>query len=66
MKNHPFIDGNKRTGFVAGILFIEVNGYRFTAPEDEAARAVIDLAASSLDEAGYTSLLRANAAPTLK
>jgi death-on-curing protein len=61
VKNHPFVDGNKRTGFVAGILFIELNGYRFTAPEDEAARAVLDLAASILEEAGYTAFLRANA-----
>ena len=28
---HPFVDGNKRTGFVVGVLFLELNGYRFTA-----------------------------------
>ena len=31
VRNHPFIDGNKRVGFVVGILFLELNGYRFTA-----------------------------------
>jgi len=30
VRNHPFVDGNKRTGFVVGILFLELNGYRFT------------------------------------
>ena len=60
VKNHPFVDGNKRTGFVAGILFLELNGYRFTATEDAAADAVLALAAGKLDEAGYTIFLRRN------
>ncbi len=29
VQNHPFVDGSKRTGFVVGILFLELNGYRF-------------------------------------
>jgi death-on-curing protein len=61
VRNHPFVDGNKRTGFVAGILFLELNGYRFNAPEDAAAEAVLALAAGTLDEAGYTEFLRQNA-----
>ncbi len=61
VRNHPFVDGNKRIGFVAGILFLELNGYRFTASEEDAAEAVIQLAAGKLDEAGYTAFLRANA-----
>ena len=60
VRNHPFVDGNKRTGFVVGILFLELNGYRFTATQENAAQAVIELAAGTLDEAGYTSFLRAN------
>ena len=60
VRNHPFVDGNKRTGFVVGILFLELNGYRFTATQERAAQAVIELAAGTLDEAGYTSFLRAN------
>ncbi|MCP5127415.1 MAG: type II toxin-antitoxin system death-on-curing family toxin [Gammaproteobacteria bacterium] len=55
VRNHPFIDGNKRTGFIVGILFLELNGARFTAPEAEAAQAVLALAAGTLDE---TVLLR--------
>ncbi len=62
LKNHPFIDGNKRTGFVAGVLFLELNGCRFTASEPAAAQAIIALAAGGLDEAGYVGLLRENVA----
>jgi death-on-curing protein len=60
VKNHPFLDGNERTGFVAGILFLELNGYRFTATEAAAAEAVLALAAGGSDEAGYTAFLREN------
>lgn len=62
VRNHPFIDGNKRTGFVVGILFLELNGYRFHASEEDAAQAVLALAAGKLDEAGYGAFLRVNAA----
>ena len=60
VRNHAFVDGNKRTGFVAGILFLELNGYRFTAKQEAAAQAVFMLAAGTLDEAGYTAFLRAS------
>jgi death-on-curing protein len=60
VRNHPFIDGNKRTGFVVGILFLELNGYRFSATEADAAQAVLALAAGTLDEASYAAFLRAN------
>jgi death-on-curing protein len=60
VRNHPFLDGNKRTGFVVGILFLELNGYRFVASEEDAAQAVLKLADGSLDEADYSSFLRGN------
>ena len=60
VKNHPFIDGNKRTGFVLGVLFLELNGYSFVATEEAAAQAVLGLAAGDIDEAGYGEFLRAN------
>ena len=60
VRNHPFVDGNKRTGFVVGVLFLELNGYRFTASEEDAARAVVNLAAGNLDETGYGAFLRGN------
>lgn len=61
VRNHPFVDGNKRTGFVVGILFLELNGYRFTASEEDAAQMVIALAGGDIHERGYCSFLRANA-----
>lgn len=45
VQNHPFFDGNKRTGFVVGILFLELNGFDFIASEAEAGQAVLGLAA---------------------
>ena len=61
VQNHPFVDGNKRTGFVIGVLFLELNGYRFTASEETAAQAVLDLAAGAMDQNKFCEFLRANA-----
>jgi death on curing protein len=61
VRNHPFLDGNKRTGFVVGVLFLELNGYRFHASETEATQAVLDLAAGQIDDAALASWLQANA-----
>jgi death-on-curing protein len=66
VRNRPFVDGNKRSGFVAGILFLELNGYNFTASEEDAARTVLKLAAGTLDEASYADFLRANTQPVRK
>ena len=63
VQNHPFIDGNKRTGFVVGITFLELNGYRFTATEADAAQAVLELAAGTIDEDGLRDFICANAEP---
>jgi death-on-curing protein len=60
VRNHPFVDGNKRTGFVVGVLLLELNGYAFSAPEEEAAQAVIALAAGQFDEGGYAAFLDAH------
>ena len=64
VRNHPFVDGNKRTGFVAGVLLLELNGFRFIASEEDATQAVMSLAAGTLDEASYTAWLRANSERT--
>jgi len=58
--DHPFVDGNKRTGFVVGVLFLELNGYRFIASEEDAAQAVLSLAAGTLKEAAFAAWMRAN------
>jgi len=63
VRNHPFIDGNKRTGFVIGVLFLELHGFVFKASEADATQAVMALAADTLDEAAFTAWLRENAKP---
>ena len=60
VRNHPFIDGNERTGFVTGVLVLELNGFIFRASEEDATQAVFGLAGGALDEAAYTRWLRAN------
>ncbi len=64
VRNHPFVDGNKRTGFVIGILFLELNGFKVIASEEDATQAVMSLAAGTLDEAAFAAWLRANSKRT--
>jgi death on curing protein len=67
IQNHPFVDGNKRTGFVIGVLFLELHGelhgLDFKASEEDATQAVMALASGTLDEAAFTAWLRENAKP---
>ena len=63
VRNHPFVDGNKRTGFVLGILFLELNGWNFLAAEEDAAQAVLALAAGEVDENAFAAFLSANVKP---
>jgi death-on-curing protein len=57
VKNHPFLDGNKRAGFIAAALFIEINGYRIQAPEEEAVLETLALAAGETSEEAYATWL---------
>ena len=63
VKNHPFIDGNKRTGFTIAVVFLELNGENFGASEVDATIQTLALAASELDEVGYAEWLKANCQP---
>lgn len=60
VKNHPFLDGNKRTGFVVGVLFLELNGYRFSATEADAAVRTLALAAGDMSESAFAVWLKTN------
>ena len=60
VKNHPFVDGNKRTGFAVAALFIELNGYRFEATEADVVVQTLGLAAGEISEATYAGWLKAN------
>jgi death-on-curing protein len=60
VKNHPYIDGNKRTGFIVAVTFLELNGRRFGASEVDAALRTLALAAGEMTEAAYATWLKAN------
>ena len=55
IKNHPFIDGNKRAGFVALVTFLELNGHRLMCSEDEETAMVLRAAASEITEDEWTA-----------
>jgi death-on-curing protein len=60
VKNHPFIDGNKRIALATAIMFLELNGYRFEADEADAVIRTLALAAGDLKEAEYSRWIGAN------
>ena len=57
VKNHPFIDGNKRTAFAACVVFLMINGERLTASQSDATAAMLRLAASELSEVEFAGWL---------
>ena len=58
VKNHPFLDGNKRIGFMAAYTFLGINGFRLDAPEEEAVLQTLALAAGEIDADAYAAWLR--------
>jgi death-on-curing protein len=58
VKNHPFIDGNKRTGTLAAIAFLALNGVQVEFDEAEIVAMIIGLAASEVDEIRLANWLR--------
>ena len=60
VRSHPLVDGNKRAGFVIGVLFFGLNGFGLRAKGEDATQAVLNLAAGDLDEAGYAVRLEGN------
>lgn len=62
-RNHPFVDGNKRTALVVAFLFLRLNGCTVTASQEETYRTFLALAAGELDEAGLAAWLAARCQP---
>lgn len=60
-RNHPFLDGNKRMAFMTAALFLELNGRRLAAPEEEVAVNTLALAAGTFMEEQYAEWLRLRA-----
>jgi death-on-curing protein len=62
-RNHPFVDGNKRTAYVALELCLRLNGLRFVVSDAEAAVVMLHLAAGEVSDEEFTAWVRQNAAP---
>ena len=60
VKNHAFVDGNKRTAFFATYIFLGLNGYELDVDEAEAAAIVIDLASSQVSDSDFALWLETN------
>jgi death-on-curing protein len=59
-RNHPFIDGNKRTAFLAAYVFLRANGQLLIASKDDAKRTMVGLAAGEIGEATFAAWLKKN------
>jgi death on curing protein len=59
-RNHPFVDGNKRTAFVAIELFLGLNGYDFNASDEDCILTILALAAGEMEEAQLAAWVRAS------
>ena len=61
MQNHPFVEGNKRTAFIAAFAFLRINGWYLDAPEGEAEEMMLALSARRIDEGAFTEWLERRA-----
>jgi len=60
VRNHPFIDGNKRTGAVASVVFLMMNGIEINADEDNFEKTVLSAAEGKIDKAVIARFFRNN------
>lgn len=60
-KHHPFVDGNKRTAFVAVELFLTLNGWKLSASDADAVLAMLAVAAGEINETGFAEWIRRHA-----
>jgi len=62
-RNHPFVDGNKRTAFAALFMFLALNGMEFEPSEVDATMSVLRLAAGDISDDEFTRWVRTHAHP---
>ncbi len=62
-QNQPFVDGNKRTGLAAALVFLDLNGVAISDRDGRLHQAMIDLAEKRVDKNGLAELLRDLASP---
>ena len=58
VQNHPFIDGNKRTGAVSALTFLALNGYKLKATQDDFEAMVLSVASSKMEKEGVAEFLK--------
>jgi death-on-curing protein len=63
VRNHPFVDGNKRIGFLALGLFLSLNGFELAVDQAEAVETIFRLAAGRLSEPALTEWVEKHIAP---
>jgi death-on-curing protein len=66
IKNHPFIDGNKRTGMLAIRAFLYRNGFDFDPEDNDGVETAVKVASSEMDESALAAWIRANSRPHRK
>ena len=59
-QNHPFVDGNKRTGAVASLVFLSLNGIDIEADEEEFEKTVLGVTEGKIDKAAVSEFFRKN------
>jgi death-on-curing protein len=62
-RNHPFIDGNKRTAFVAVELFLALNGHELAADDTDCVLTMLAVASGTMEESAFATWLRERARP---
>jgi death-on-curing protein len=62
-RNHPFIDGNKRTAFLAAYTFLGLNGWDLNAPEEQVVQMVVGLSDRSVSAEAFAEWLRGSIHP---
>jgi death-on-curing protein len=66
VRNHPFVDGNKRTAFLTCALFLALSGWRLAASEPEATAVMLALASGEVSEKDFARWLEENCDPVAK
>jgi death-on-curing protein len=64
VKNHPFLDGNKRIGYVAMEAFLLLNGHEMVVNVDDAERVILSLASSSMEQSEFFEWVQLHIQPT--
>ena len=63
LKNHPFIDGNKRTGLATADLFLYFNGYSLETEQEDIIQLVLMVSTSEIDETGAAAFFLDHSVP---